>query len=278
MQDLSNISFLDRVRAIITDLPASERRLAQFTLDFSGDLSGYNASELAALAHISNATVTRLIRRLGYTSYEAARKQIRSEKTEESSSTANPLSYPSDSSLSSHLQDSYNKLGNTYRHLSPLVLQEASQAINTARQIWVIGVQANYFLAGHFYWHLSKFIPGVRLVPGPGQSVSEYLADISHQDVIIIFDLLPRAAHLPDLIQRLETRCPSIVHISDQDYKERPRTRWPLPCQAGQDQQVDNAVAVASLSHLLLSQILKARGLSQHDTQEKQLEMADELF
>ncbi len=278
MPDISNISFLDRVRAILTALPASERRLAQFTLDFSGDLSSYTASELAGLAQVSNATVTRLIQRLEYANYEAARKQIRTERKDESQPTpSQPLS-AGEAALNAHLQESYSKLSNTYRHLSHSVLQEASLAISHARQIWVLGLQANYFLAGHFYWHLSKIIPGVRLIPGPGQTLSDYLADISSQDVIIIFDLVPRTAQLPDVISRLEMRCPEIVHITDQDYKERPRARWPLPCQAGFEQQPDNSVAAASLSHLLLCEVLKLGGVNRRLVQAQELAFADELF
>ncbi|WP_083053320.1 MurR/RpiR family transcriptional regulator [Alcaligenes phenolicus] len=278
MPDTSNISFLDRVRAILSDLPASERRLAQFTLDFSGDLSSYNASELASLAQVSNATVTRLIRRLEYANYEAARKQIRTERTDDSfTSVHQPLS-PGEAALHSHLQESYSKLGNTYRHLSHSVLQEASQAISRARQVWLVGLQANYFLAGHFYWHLSKLMPGVRLIPGAGQTVSDYLADIQHQDVVIVFDLHPRPSHMPELIGRLETRCTDIVLITDQDYKERPKTRWSLPCQPGPEALPDNSVAVVSLSHLLLSEILKVRGADRRDESEQELATADALF
>lgn len=278
MPDISNISFLDRVRAILTDLPASERRLAQFTLDFSGDLSSYTASELAGLAQVSNATVTRLIRRLEYANFEAARKQIRTERKDESQPTpSQPLS-AGEAALNAHLQESYSKLSNTYRHISYPVLQEASLAISRARQIWVLGLQANYFLAGHLHWHLSKIISGVRLIPGPGQTLSDYLADISSQDVIVIFDLVPRTAQLADVISRLETRCPEIVHITDQDYKERPRTRWPLPCQPGFEQQPDNSVAAASLSHLLLSEVLKLGGVNRRLEQAPELALADELF
>lgn len=278
MPDISNISFLNRVRALLSELPASERRLAQFTLDFSGDLSSYNASELASLAQVSNATVTRLIRRLEYSNYEAARKQIRSERKDDAPHTlSQPLS-PSEAALGTHLQESYSKLVNTYRHLSHSVLLEASLATSRARQVWVLGLQANYFLAGHFYWHLSRCMPGLRLIPGPGQMVSDYMADIQEQDVIVIFDLLPRMASMPELIRRLEARCADIVHITDQDYKERPKTRWSLPCQAGQEQQPDNAVAVASLSHLLVSEVLKVRGLQRRDEPEHELAMADELF
>src|ERR687883_2068646 len=73
-------SLLSRVRDQLHELPPTERRLADLVLDFPGELASYTASELAALAHVSNATVSRFIRRLGYENYDEARRHAREEK------------------------------------------------------------------------------------------------------------------------------------------------------------------------------------------------------
>lgn len=49
----------------MNELPATERRLAEFVLDFPGDLASYTGAELAELASVSKATVSRFVRRLG---------------------------------------------------------------------------------------------------------------------------------------------------------------------------------------------------------------------
>ena len=67
-------SFLARVREAFASLHPTEKKLAEFVLDFPGELASYSASELARLSGVSNATVTRFIRRLGYTNFEAARR------------------------------------------------------------------------------------------------------------------------------------------------------------------------------------------------------------
>ena len=54
-----------RVRRHLADCAPVERRLAEFVLDFPGDLASYTASELAQLTGVSNATVTRFIHRQG---------------------------------------------------------------------------------------------------------------------------------------------------------------------------------------------------------------------
>ena len=73
-------SLLTRVRDQLHELPPTERRLAEVVLEFPGELASYSASELAVLANVSNATVSRFIRRLGYDSYEEARRHAREER------------------------------------------------------------------------------------------------------------------------------------------------------------------------------------------------------
>ena len=70
-------SFLTRVRQALPSLHPAERRLGDFVCDFPGELASYSAQELAALAHVSKATVSRFVQRLGYENYEEARRHAR---------------------------------------------------------------------------------------------------------------------------------------------------------------------------------------------------------
>src|SRR4051794_22512090 len=108
-------SFVGRIRHVLDALPATERRLAGVSLDFPGELASYSASELAKLANVSNATVSRFIKRLGYSSFEDARHHVRAEKR-----TGSPLllSVPEKdgqpNSLKAHLQHSHANLDSTF--------------------------------------------------------------------------------------------------------------------------------------------------------------------
>ncbi|RVN61034.1 MurR/RpiR family transcriptional regulator, partial [Sinorhizobium meliloti] len=73
-------SFLARVREILPELHPAERRLGDFLCDFPGEIASYSAQELAALAHVSKATVSRFVQRLGYENYEEARRHARADK------------------------------------------------------------------------------------------------------------------------------------------------------------------------------------------------------
>ena len=80
-KDAITVPFFARVRAALDSFSPTERKLAQVVLDYPINLAGYSASELAQLTGVSNATVTRFIRRLGYDSYEEARRTARLEAT-----------------------------------------------------------------------------------------------------------------------------------------------------------------------------------------------------
>ncbi len=81
-------SFLYRVRQAYRPTPC-RKATGEFVCDFPGELASYSAQELAALAHVSKATVTRFIQRLGYETYEEARRHARAEKQ-----TAHGYSWP----------------------------------------------------------------------------------------------------------------------------------------------------------------------------------------
>ena len=61
----SQQSFVHRVRGHLEALPATERQLASFLLEFPGELASYAGNELAELAGVSPSTVSRFIRRIG---------------------------------------------------------------------------------------------------------------------------------------------------------------------------------------------------------------------
>ena len=73
-------SFVRRVRGQLDQLSAAERRLADFLLEFPGELASFAGNELAQLAGVSPSTVSRLIHRIGYDNYQEARRHARQEK------------------------------------------------------------------------------------------------------------------------------------------------------------------------------------------------------
>lgn len=253
-------SFLTRVRGHLADCPPVERQLAEFVLDFPGDLASHTASELAKLAGVSNATVTRFIRRLGYAHFEAARLQVRAER-----SAGSPLYLASrrqaiDQQFGHRLERSHDNLQRTLARLTPQVVEDMAQACLAARKVWVLGLRSSQSFATYFRWQLFQFKEAVHTLPAAGDTLGQYLASVLPADVVVVFALRRRPALLHLLTQRLLSQGARVLYISDQPLPEHAGLAWHVHCACESDSPLDDHSAVTLVCHLLVSAILERAG------------------
>lgn len=257
-------SFVGRVREQLDQLSPSERRLAEFALDFPGDLAGYTASELAGLANVSNATVTRFVRRMGYASYDDARKHVRSEKSAGSplllAGTESASGAADAGSLGAHLQQGLANLSATYRRLSEAQLREIAEAILGARKVWIIGFRSSQPLAMYLRWQLLQIVPSAHAVPGAGETMGEHLAGMTEDDVVIVLALRRRVRELPSVVAQAAKACPRLLYITEQGAGARVPARWVLRCDVQAPGVLDNHAAVIGLCHLIVTQVMELAG------------------
>ncbi|MCO4891115.1 MurR/RpiR family transcriptional regulator [Cupriavidus sp. WGtm5] len=257
-------SFVGRIREQLDQLSPSERRLAEFALDFPGDLAGYTASELAGLANVSNATVTRFVRRMGYASYDDARKHVRSEKSAGSplllAGTESAAGVDATGSLGAHLQQGLANLGATYRRLSEAQLREIAEAILGARKVWIVGFRSSQPLAMYLRWQLLQIVPSAQAVPGAGETMGEHLAGMSEEDVVIVLALRRRVRELTSVVAQAAKACPRLLYITEQGATARVPARWVLRCDVQAPGVLDNHAAVIGLCHLIVTQVMELAG------------------
>ncbi|HEY1134682.1 MAG TPA: MurR/RpiR family transcriptional regulator, partial [Nocardioides sp.] len=67
----------ERIASRRADLSPQERRAADTLVEHLDDLATYRAAELADLAGVSKATMSRLFRSLGYTDFDEVREHLR---------------------------------------------------------------------------------------------------------------------------------------------------------------------------------------------------------
>ncbi|MWB97749.1 MurR/RpiR family transcriptional regulator, partial [Agromyces seonyuensis] len=72
----SDATIEERVAALDGSLSPQERALAEVMLDHLSELAVYRAGELAELAGVSKATVSRFVRRLGFADWAAVRANV----------------------------------------------------------------------------------------------------------------------------------------------------------------------------------------------------------
>lgn len=253
-------SFVNRVLGVMNSLPDAERRLAELALDNPGDLASYSASEFAALAGVSNATVSRFVRRLGFDDFNTARRSVRTEKNTGSPLLLDAKRRPAPDTVASHLAMSRANLEATMARLSDATIDEITQAIIAARVVWVAGYRSNQAFAAYFRWQIFQFLPKAQLLPGPGETIGEYMANFEASDCLVAFGVRRRARPLQHLITQAGRSKTKIVLVTDHLFGASSTVDWMVRCDAKAPGALDNHTAVIAFCDLLITRLFHATG------------------
>ncbi|MFT3666223.1 MurR/RpiR family transcriptional regulator [Piscinibacter sp.] len=255
-------SFIRRVRGRLHELTAAERRLADFVLEFPGELASYAASELAPLAGVSNATVTRFVQRLGYASYEEARRQVREEKESGSPlfQSATDSRRGGESLLALHLRQSQVNLSETFARLSERHVAAIVKALVAAPQVLIFGSRSSHAYAIYLRWQIIQALPRVTAIPGAGESLGEHLAGLGARDCVIVFGVRRQTRQMATVLEGAARAGAKILFISDQTSPDSALATWSIQCHCAGPGRLDNHVSVMALCDLIATMVLEAAG------------------
>jgi DNA-binding MurR/RpiR family transcriptional regulator len=245
-------SFLFRVRDALDDLHPAERRLGDFVCDFPGELASYSASELAKLAQVSNATVTRFVRRLGYESYEEARRHAREEKqTGSRLFLAASTDAAAAQSVAAHVAQGIANLEGTFATITDTQVDTVADAILNARKTWVLG---------YLQWQMTQVVENIVAIPGAGQTLGEHLVSVTDKDVAIVFGLRRRVAQMEAILSAIEKSGAKLLYLTDEGVAHRATATWHFRCQTLAPGPLFNHVSVMAICHLIATRAIERAG------------------
>lgn len=245
------ISFLERVRRSLPDLHPAERRLGAFLVEFPGEIASYDAQELARLAKVSKATVSRFVRRLGYDNYEQARRMAREEgRTGSRLFLAHPDEQADDARPG--VSEEIENLEDTFRQIDPAEIAQLAEALLGARKVWLVGFRISQSFATYLYWQLLKVLPDVVVVPRGGETMGEHVAAMRPGDCVIVFGLRRRIAGLDALLDAIAGTGARLCYVTDENAPARASADWHLRCQTRTRTPQFNHVAVLALCHRIM--------------------------
>lgn len=242
-------------------LPPSEQRLGDFILNFPGDLASYTASELAALVEVSNATVTRFVRRLGYDGYEAARRHAREERAEGSPLFLEPLREGApEGSIEAHVQRAQQNIAATFGALDEAMVDAIAQAIVRARGVWFLGHRNNRNFASYLRWQLAQLLPRTQVIPGAGETLGEYAADLDADDVLVVFALRRSPGLSARFAEQAIAGGTRVLYVTDPRSRAPAGAHWVVRCHSSAPGPLDNHVALMLLCDLLATRVMAQAG------------------
>lgn len=110
----------------------------------------HTATEPAALAHVSKATMARFFRSLGYTDFDEGKSQAREERNR-TQPDAYQIGQPEPTalgrSINEHLDLELLNLTRCFEEMRPDLMNEAARLIAEAPQVWCVGFGAEAGIA-----------------------------------------------------------------------------------------------------------------------------------
>lgn len=243
-----------RIRARYADLPESERKVADLILEFPGEVAAYSATELADISGASKAAVTRMIRRLGYDSFEEARRASRDAQNWGSPLyllNRQPETGGFAKRVQAHIEQDVRNITLTLEGLRSDVFNDIVDAICKAGRIYLLGYRNSQYLAAYARWQFIQVRGDVHLLPAAGETVAEYVADMTPNDLLIVVGFRRRVAEVSRTIAAASKRGTRVVYFTDWTAGTLPGATWTIPVAVRGKDLFDRYPAAISLLHFL---------------------------
>lgn len=253
--------FLLRVRDALPELHPSEHKLAELVLDFPGEMAGYTASEIAELANVSNATVSRFVRRIGYGTFDEARRAVRDEQRTGTALLRFSSETPASAgAVATHFETTQQNLDLTYGALEDTVIDALAKAMIAAPRVWFIGFRAGQSFAQYLGWQTSQVLSNVTVLPRAGETLAESLTSLSSLDIVVLIALRRNSKLAGAVAEAVAVVKADLAVIEDRPSSETADARWRLPCVTSANGPLMNHVGAMAVCNLIAARTIAVSG------------------
>lgn len=258
--DLSK-PFLARVTDALPELNPSERKLAELVLDFPGEMAGYTATEIAELARVSNATVSRFVRRIGYGSFDEARRAVRDEQRAGTALLRFSNDMPTgNGAVARHFETSQQNLEATCGNLEDAVIDSLARALLAAPRVWFVGFRAGQSFAQYLGWQTSQVLSNVTVLPRAGETLAESFASLKAEDVVVLIALRRKPKMVAAVASAARTAGAALAIVEDQPSPELLDANWRMTCTTSTSGPLMNHVASMAVCNLIAARVIELSG------------------
>jgi DNA-binding MurR/RpiR family transcriptional regulator len=253
-----------RVHEAYAQMPPAERKLADLVLQFPGDLAAYSATELASLAGVSKAAATRFFKRIGFSSFDEARRLSREARDSGSPiylATSNKSGTSGGTDIDTFLQDEVQALQRTLAQIDAETIARIGTRIARARRVVIMGYRNSYYLAGYLRGLLVQTRQDVQLLPGPGEAPGDFLAELGKEDLLIVVAMRRRRVQITRIMQSMKDLGVPIVLITDPTARGLPAlAKETLVCETATSFLFDTYAAAHSVLRLIAVEVSRQLG------------------
>lgn len=225
------------------------------------------AGELAGYAGVSEMTVTRFVRRLGYANFKAFKSAVNADLRGDSGFSrtilADRVAIPGtgQDELAQQLQMELDAIVDVYRLATTDQWASAIDVIQAARHVNVAGFQGSAGLAMDFATRLKYARSGVRYASGLSGNWSELFAEAPGESCVIMVDTVPYAQVSLKIADLCLHRGIPLVTVTDR-YHPWPRQYTPHALSVSTETRtfLDSTAGLSALLGLMLNAITARLG------------------
>ncbi|WP_027953468.1 MurR/RpiR family transcriptional regulator [Halobacillus kuroshimensis] len=175
----------ETIRRSLPEMSRSHKKVAAILLDRPDEVVFLNVSQLAAMAEVSDATITRFVVFLGFRGFAEFQEAIQSSLKQQWKTSERLIKTGNTSpSFESVLKEDITEMEETMDRLDEKELMKAVHALWKADKIWIASNRSAEALGGFLHYYLEKVVDDVRMIHSVERD-ADLLARLGKQDVVI---------------------------------------------------------------------------------------------
>lgn len=207
-------------------LTRTSRIIGEYVLDNETDACFMTSTEIAEKLEVSEASVIRFARALGFTGFMDFQKNLRKSHTERLGRISSAVAVPYERLQASmaHSDENYIQefLMNTETNITSVIknnpqdtFDQAIELLSTSRRKYIVASRANTGVASYFNLLLRHQVSDVIPTWESSVNVIDHMCDIGSEDCVILFSF-PRYSEMDrQALQMAEDAGASIIVITD---------------------------------------------------------------
>lgn len=184
-------SLLTRLQEIHPTLTGKGKIINSFVLEHPRKVVFMTIKELSRATGVSEATVVRFVRTLGFAGYNDFLHDLRDVVDTDSPMLERMHLSAPETDMGSRLQtvvgEGIQNLQHFYKQVDISVLEKVVDHIEHSQDVFVIGSRLSYMPAYNLGWILTKIRRGVHILKGSDSTSFDWLANAQDNSLVIIF-------------------------------------------------------------------------------------------
>ncbi|MGF0032091.1 MurR/RpiR family transcriptional regulator [Bariatricus sp. SGI.154] len=220
---------MNELREIIhnADLTKTQKMIAKYILDNSADACFMTSTEIALKLGVSESSVIRFSRSLGFSGFMDFQKALRKEYQDRVLSISSTITVPAQrvakrakldnnsDYINRHFKNAAKNLEAVFVHNTSAAFEEAADVMIASKRKYIAASRGNSCLADYFLLYLKHMLPHVETTHSASISPIDHMCNISKEDCLIIFSF-PRYSSLDRVTAKMAQEAGAkIIVITD---------------------------------------------------------------